>query len=111
MSAAATAYPVGIRLSAEEETPDGLTIDDTREIVYAIQDAAPVDYISLTAGMRGAYVKDATYAEGFTLGWAAAVKQDVDVPVIGGGPDPVPRARGAGARRRGRSISSRSGAA
>ncbi len=78
-------YPIGIRLSAEEETPDGLTIDDTREIVYAIQDTAPVDYISLTAGMRGSYVKDATYAEGFTLDWAASVKQDVDVPVMAAG--------------------------
>src|SRR4029077_12297448 len=35
-------YPIGIRLSAEEETPDGLTIDDTREIVYSLQDSAPV---------------------------------------------------------------------
>ena len=26
-------YPLGIRFSAVEETPDGLTIDDTREIV------------------------------------------------------------------------------
>ena len=94
------AYPVGIRLSAEEETPDGLTIDDTREIVYAIQDAAPVDYISLTAGMRGSYVKDATYAEGFTLDWAAAVKQDVDVPVMAAGrirfPDLAERALASG---------------
>jgi 2,4-dienoyl-CoA reductase (NADPH2) len=79
------AYPVGIRLSAEEETPDGLTIDDTREIVLALQDSAPVDYISLTAGMRGAYVKDTAYAEGFTLGWAALVKQEVDVPVMAAG--------------------------
>jgi len=93
-------YPLGIRLSAEEETPDGLTLDDTREIVYAIQDAAPVDYISLTAGMRGAYVKDATYAEGFTLEWAAAVKQDVDVPVMAAGrirfPDLAERAVASG---------------
>jgi 2,4-dienoyl-CoA reductase (NADPH2) len=93
-------YPVGIRLSAEEETPDGLTIDDTREIAYAIQDAAPVDYISLTAGMRGAYVKDATYAEGFTLDWAAALKQDVDVPVMAAGrirfPDLAERAVASG---------------
>ena len=93
-------YPIGIRLSAEEETPDGLTIDDTREIVYAIQDTAPVDYISLTAGMRGAYVKDATYAEGFTLDWAAAVKQDVGVPVMAAGrirfPDLAERAVASG---------------
>jgi 2,4-dienoyl-CoA reductase (NADPH2) len=75
-------YPLGIRLSGDEETPDGLTIDDTRRIVEALQAAAPVDYVSITAGMRGAYVKDTTYAEGFALPLAAAVKQDVDVPVI-----------------------------
>ncbi len=78
-------YPVGIRLSVEEETPDGLTVDDSRAIVAALQEAAPVDYVSLTAGMRGAYVKDTAYAEGFTLDWAAAVKQDVDVPVMAAG--------------------------
>jgi len=44
-----------------------------------------VDYVSVTVGMRGAYVKDGSYAEGFTLGLAAAVKQDVDVPVIAAG--------------------------
>jgi 2,4-dienoyl-CoA reductase (NADPH2) len=78
-------YPVGIRLSADEETPDGLAIDDTREIVSELQASAPVDYVSLTAGMRGAYVKDAAYVEGFTLGMAALVKQDVDVPVMAAG--------------------------
>ena len=93
-------YPLGIRLSADEETPDGLTIDDTREIVYALQDSAPVDYISITAGMRGAYVKDAAYAEGFTLDMAALVKQDVDVPVMAAGrirfPDLAERALASG---------------
>jgi 2,4-dienoyl-CoA reductase (NADPH2) len=93
-------YPIGIRLSAEEETPDGLTIDDTREIVYSLQDSAPVDYISITAGMRGAYVKDTAYAEGFTLGMAALVKQDVDVPVMAAGrirfPDLAERALASG---------------
>ena len=78
-------YPVGMRVSADEETPGGLTLDDTRELVQAIQEHAPVDYVSVTVGMRGAYVKDASYAEGFTLGMAAAVKQDVDVPVIAAG--------------------------
>ncbi len=75
-------YPLGMRLSADEETPDGLTIDDTREIVGALQAVAPVDYVSITVGMRGAYVKDTSYPEGFTLPLAAAVKRDVDVPVV-----------------------------
>lgn len=78
-------YPLGIRLSGDEETPDGLTIDDTRHIVEALQAVSPVDYVSITAGVRGAYVKDTTFAEGFALGLAAAVKQDSDVPVIAAG--------------------------
>jgi 2,4-dienoyl-CoA reductase (NADPH2) len=78
-------YPLGIRLSADEETADGLTIDDTREIVSALQRSAPVDYISITAGMRGAYVKDTAYPEGFTLAMAALVKRDVGVPVLAAG--------------------------
>ena len=78
-------YPLGVRLSGDEETADGLTPDDTRRIADALQSAAPVDYFSITAGMRGAYVKDTSYTEGFALGFAAAVKQDVDVPVIGVG--------------------------
>jgi 2,4-dienoyl-CoA reductase (NADPH2) len=93
-------YPVGMRLSADEETAGGLTPDDTREIVGEIQDTAPVDYVSLTAGMRGAYVKDSAYPEGFTLGMAAAVRGEVDVPVIAAGrirlPDLAERALAAG---------------
>ncbi len=75
-------YPLGVRFSGDEETPDGMTIDDTRGLVQALQEVAPVDYLSITAGMRGAYVKDTSFAEGYAVPLAAAVKQDVDVPVI-----------------------------
>ena len=78
-------FPLGVRLSASEQTADGLTLDDTLGIVDALQIAAPVDYISVTAGVRGAYVKDSSVDEGFALGLAAAVKQGVDVPVIAAG--------------------------
>ena len=75
-------YPVGVRLSAEEQTPDGMTIEDTLEIVDALQTASPVDYLSITMGMRGAYVKDSAVTEGFSLEYADAIKSGVDVPVI-----------------------------
>jgi 2,4-dienoyl-CoA reductase-like NADH-dependent reductase (Old Yellow Enzyme family) len=78
-------YPIGVRLSAVEETPDGLTLDDTLEIVDTLQSAAPVDYVSITAGMRNAYVKDSAVPEGFILGFTEAVKRAVDVPVIAAG--------------------------
>src|SRR5439155_824257 len=51
-------FPIGARLSAEDYVPGGLTLDDTREIAVTLQDAAPVDYLSVTTGMRGYYVKD-----------------------------------------------------
>jgi 2,4-dienoyl-CoA reductase-like NADH-dependent reductase (Old Yellow Enzyme family) len=78
-------YALGVRFSAEEETPDGLTTDDTRRLVHELQSSAPVDYLSITYGMRSSYVKDTSYAEGFALAAAGAVKSDVDVPVIGVG--------------------------
>jgi len=79
------AFPLGVRLSASEQTSHGLTLDDTLEIVDALQRAAPVDYLSITAGVRGGYVKDSSVEEGFALGLAEAVKQGVDVPVIAAG--------------------------
>ena len=75
-------FVVGVRLSADEHTPGGLTLDDTLEIVDALQEAAPVDYLSITTGQRGGYVKDSSWDEGFALGLSEAVKQIVDVPVI-----------------------------
>ncbi len=78
-------FPLGVRLSASEQTPGGLTLDDTLEIVHALQTAAPVDYLSVTAGVRGGYVKDSSVDEGFALDLAASVKQGVDVPVIAAG--------------------------
>jgi 2,4-dienoyl-CoA reductase (NADPH2) len=50
--------------------------------------------------MRGAYVKDSTYTEGFMLDVAAQIKHDVDVPVMAAGrirlPDLAERALAAG---------------
>jgi 2,4-dienoyl-CoA reductase-like NADH-dependent reductase (Old Yellow Enzyme family) len=75
-------YPLGVRLSADEHTPGGMMLDDTLEIVDALQESAPVDYLSITTGQRGGYVKDSSWDEGFALGLSEAVKEIVDVPVI-----------------------------
>jgi 2,4-dienoyl-CoA reductase (NADPH2) len=75
-------YPLGVRLSGDDYVAGGLTLDDTREIAVTLQDAAPVDYVSLTTGMRSYYVKDSTFDEGFALDMSQVLKGDVDVPVI-----------------------------
>jgi len=56
-------FVLGLRLSADEEIADGLELPDTRRIVEAIARDHPVDYLSITLGTRGAYVKDVTQPE------------------------------------------------
>jgi len=76
------AYPLGVRVTGDDYVDGGLTLDDTRAIVHRLQETAPVDYVSLTTGMRSYYVKDTTFAEGFALDLGGALKGDLDVPVI-----------------------------
>ena len=80
-----SSHPLGVRLSADEETRGGITLDDTLEIVQELQSVAPVDYFSITVGMRGGYVKEPSWNEGFALDLAETVKMVVDVPVIAAG--------------------------
>jgi len=75
-------YPVGARVSGDDYLEGGLTIDRTRRLVAALQQRAPVDYLSLTTGMRSYYVKDTTFPEGFALAMGATLKQEIDVPLI-----------------------------
>ena len=75
-------YPLGVRLSGEDYLPGGLTIDDTRALAGALQQAAPVDYVSLTTGLRSYYVKDTTFREGFALEMGALLRSDLGVPLI-----------------------------
>ena len=78
-------FPIGLRLSADEQVPGGLTLEDTLEIIDQLQRTSPLDYFSITSGMRGAYVKDSSWDEGFGLELSEIVKQEVDVPVIAAG--------------------------
>ena len=91
-------YPLGVRLSGDDYLPGGLTIEHTRSIAVALQRAAPVDYVSLTTGLRSYYVKDTTFREGFALEMGALLKSDLGVPLIVAGRIRHPGPRGAGAR-------------
>jgi 2,4-dienoyl-CoA reductase-like NADH-dependent reductase (Old Yellow Enzyme family) len=74
-------FPIGVRLSVDEEVPGGLTPDDTIAIVRAL-DADQLAYLSLTIGMRGAYVKDHAAPLGLAVEQASRVKQCTDLPVL-----------------------------
>ena len=45
---------LGVRLSADEEIPEGMHVDDAISIAHRLSDLGGVDYLSLTVGQRGA---------------------------------------------------------
>jgi 2,4-dienoyl-CoA reductase (NADPH2) len=73
---------LGVRLSAVEETPEGIQLEDTLEIVRELDERALVDYISITRGMRNGYVKDNTHGYGVSAELAKAVRGVTGRPVL-----------------------------
>jgi 2,4-dienoyl-CoA reductase (NADPH2) len=76
---------LGVRLSAVEEVPGGLTVDDTKAFAERLQATGAVDYLSLTVGVRGAYVKDNTWPLAVAAPYAAQVRAVTDLKLLVGG--------------------------
>jgi 2,4-dienoyl-CoA reductase (NADPH2) len=77
-------FVLGLRLSADEEVADGLTIPDTAQIGKAIARDGGVDYLSITLGTRGLYVKDVTAPEATAERAAGIIRDASGLPVIVG---------------------------
>lgn len=81
-------FAVGVRLSAEERSPDGLSFDETLPIITHIDGAVDVDYWSVVVGSsssrRGSsyIVPPATESSEVVRTPAAAIDRAVDPPVI-----------------------------
>lgn len=67
-------FALGVRLSAEEEIPDGIDTDETCRIAELMAAQGGVDYVSVTHGVRGAYVKDGSHPDKVAVPSAARVK-------------------------------------
>jgi 2,4-dienoyl-CoA reductase (NADPH2) len=77
-------FLLGLRLSADEEIADGLEIPDTVQIAKAIERHGLTDYLSITLGTRGGYVKDVTAAEGTAARAAGIIRKACGIPIIVG---------------------------
>lgn len=77
-------FIVGVRLSADEETADGLGIRDSVGIGKALAAQGVVDYLNITVGMRGNYVKDATVPAAPAARAARIMRAETGIPVIVG---------------------------
>lgn len=78
-------FVVGVRLSVDEEDASGIQPEESVEFAQRIDDAGLVDYLSLTVGMRGSYVKDNTMPHGVALDRIAKVHAATTLPTIAAG--------------------------
>ena len=77
-------FLLGLRLSADEEIADGMGVADTAKISRAIADDGMTDYLSITLGTRGLYVKDATAPEASAARYAGIVRDACGLPIVVG---------------------------
>ena len=75
-------FVLGVRLSADEEIPNGLGVRDTVSIGQALAGTAAVDYLNITLGTRGAYVKDAAAPEAAAAKAGGILRREVGLPVV-----------------------------
>ncbi len=67
-------FALGVRISAEEEIPDGIDTDEACSFAELMAATGAVDYVSVTHGVRGAYVKDGTHPDKVAAPSAARIK-------------------------------------
>jgi len=77
-------FALGVRLSGEEEIPGGMGIDDCVRVAEALAEAGGVDYLSITHGTRGTYVKDSTGPDAVAVPSASRVRAATGLPVLVG---------------------------
>jgi 2,4-dienoyl-CoA reductase (NADPH2) len=77
-------FVLGVRLSADEEIADGLGIRDTTQIAVSLAALGCVDYLSITLGTRGYYVKDITQPEATAARAAHIIRDACGLPIIVG---------------------------
>ncbi len=83
-SVAPAGFALGVRLSAEEEIPGGMDIEDCIRIAEELAAMGGVDYLSITHGTRGKYVKDSTGPDGVAIPSASRVRAATGLPTLVG---------------------------
>ncbi|RKZ33874.1 MAG: hypothetical protein DRQ37_08380 [Gammaproteobacteria bacterium] len=75
---------LGMRMSADEGegVVDGIRLPYSEEIAKVLADTGEIDYISVTIGIRGTYVKDMSVRVGPAVPLAAAIRKASVLPVI-----------------------------
>lgn len=75
---------MGLRISADELTPGGLTVEDMTEICAEFDQRADLDYLSVSAGtaaQRAQFIPDMSLPPGIFADYSAKIRSVMRVPV------------------------------
>lgn len=75
-------FVLGVPLSSEEEIPNGLDTEQSVEIAISIAERVDVNYLSVTHGTRGTYVKDVSNPDGIAVESASKMKGAGGLPML-----------------------------
>lgn len=81
-------FVIGMRLSGNELSPDGLSLDDMLDICTALAGDGVLDYLSVVGGSSSTLagsihiVPPMSCDTGYTAPFAAAIKERIDIPVF-----------------------------
>ncbi|HVX22767.1 MAG TPA: FAD-dependent oxidoreductase [Acidimicrobiales bacterium] len=73
---------VGFRLSAEEDVEDGLHLEESKAVTRALADTGQVDYLTVSIGAAGTYVRDMSEPTGLAARYSAALRSAADLPIV-----------------------------
>jgi len=75
-------FPLGVRMTADDEIEGGQGLAEAAAIAARLSESGQIDYLSVTLGATGAYVKDMSHRVGLAAGLVAEVRKASGVPVI-----------------------------
>lgn len=88
VKAAVGNFPVGYRFLADEWLPDGLKLEESSHLARTLADSG-IAYISVMGGTYDSFflpdVVEKSKQDGYMVDLAAAIKKEVDVPIITAG--------------------------
>ena len=74
--------PIGVRLSVEPEPGSGLDVGELLDLVPRLARRSPFDYLNLSYGVRGHYVRDMATTAPPLLGVGRRFREVLDVPLL-----------------------------
>jgi 2,4-dienoyl-CoA reductase (NADPH2) len=75
-------FPLGVRITADEEVEDGMRLPDTTDLARRLAATGAIQYLSIAVGVFGHYIKDMSHPVNATEQHCRTIREATGLPVI-----------------------------